>query len=289
MSAVPGVWSAALTPIDADLQPNAEKAVPYYRELLDRGCDGINVLGTTGEAMSFSADQRVRYMEALASSGLPMERMMAGTGAASLGDAARLTRAAIEFGFAAVLVMPPFFFREVSDDGIAVFFAALFDRVDPPARSVLLYNFPRMTGFALHADLIDRLAAQSNDRIFGMKDSSNDPQLQTDVTARNPGFAVFPGSESDLPAAKKRGVAGCISGSVALWPELARAVFESGDEAQARELTRRRAALGGVPLVAAMRYLTASLRGDPDWGRAMPPQQTLSPSERRRIDRAISP
>jgi 4-hydroxy-tetrahydrodipicolinate synthase len=288
MSAIRGIWAAALTPVTADFQPDAAKAIPYYRDLLENGCDGINVLGTTGEAMSLSVEQRVHYMRLLASSGLPMARMMAGTGAAALADAVELTRAALDCGFAAALIMPPFFYGEASDDGIAAFFDALFARAKLPRKSVLLYNFPRMSGVALHADLVDRLVEASGDRIFGMKDSSNDECLQSEIICRRPGFSIFPGSESDLAEAKRRGAAGCISGSVALWPRLAKNVFESGDEAQASELNRRRAALDGVPLVGAMRYLIAAQRGEPEWERTMPPQEPLSVEQRKSLDRALA-
>jgi len=245
--------------------------VPYYRELLDRGCDGINLLGTTGEAMSFSAEQRLGLMEALATGGFPMARAMVGTGASSLADAVRLTRAAFELGFAA-LIMPPFFYRDVTDDGIVAFFDALFARTAPPPQSVLLYNFPRMSGIEFHPALVDRLVTEFPQIIAGMKDSSNDPALQADVIARRPDFAVFPGSESDLVAAKARGAAGCISGSVALWPELARDVFTNDDAAKAAELTRRRAALDGLPFVPAVRARIARERNDPRWERIVPPQ-----------------
>jgi 4-hydroxy-tetrahydrodipicolinate synthase len=104
--------------------------------------------------------------------------------------------------------------------------------------------------------------------------------LQTEILAAHPHFAVFPGSERDLLAAKRRGDAGCISGSVALWPELAQAVFHDADEAQARELGRRRAALDDVPFIPAVRYLTARRREEPDWERAMPPQRALTAEER---------
>lgn len=280
-----GIWSAVLTPIGDDLSPDATRAVPYYRDLLQRGCDGINVLGTTGEAMSFSAAQREGFMEALSSNGLPMERVMAGTGAASLGDAVRLTRCAFDGNFAAALIMPPFFFRDVSDDGIIAFFEALFSRTNPPHKRVLLYNFPRMSGIAFHRALLDRLITEFPETIAGMKDSSNDADLQTEILARHPGFAIFPGSESDLLAAKARGVMGCISGSVALWPELAHEVFTNGEKEKADELTRKRAALDGVPFVPAVRYLTATARNDPAWDRAMPPQRPLTPQQRLLLQR----
>jgi 4-hydroxy-tetrahydrodipicolinate synthase len=284
-----GIWSAVLTPIDADLTPDASRAIPSYRELLEAGCDGINLLGTTGEAMSFSADQRAVFMEALASSGIPMERMMVGTGAASLRDTLRLTRLAFEFGFAAALVMPPFFFRDASDDGILAFFDALFARANPPKNSVLLYNFPRMSGITFRLGLVNRLLETFPEPIAGMKDSSNDAQLQSDVIARHPSLAIFPGSERDLLSAKRRGVAGCISGSVALWPQLARAVFMHDDSNQAEELRARRATLEGFAFIPAVRYLMAKQRGDSEWERPLPPLLPLTRNERRALDGALAP
>jgi 4-hydroxy-tetrahydrodipicolinate synthase len=267
-----GIYAAVITPVDEAFNPDAALAMPYYRELLERGCDGINLLGTTGEAMSLSADQRLALMQALAASGFPMERAMVGTGAAALADAARLTRAAFDLGFAAALIMPPFFYRDVTGDGIVAFFDALFARTSPPPQSILLYNFPRMSGIAFHPALVDRLVAEFPQTIAGLKDSSNDPALQAEVIARLPGFAVFPGSESDLLAAEARGIAGCISGSVALWPELARDVFADGDPAKAAELTRLRAALDGLPFIPAVRARIAGERRDPRWERLIPPQ-----------------
>ncbi|MBV8149641.1 MAG: dihydrodipicolinate synthase family protein, partial [Candidatus Eremiobacteraeota bacterium] len=125
MSNLCGPIAAAITPVTADLQPDAVKARAYYRELLDEGCAGLNVMGTSGEAMSFSTSQRVAFMTALAQADLPLSRMMVGTGSASLGDAVLLTRTALELGFAGVLVMPPFFYRGVSDKGLVAFFERL--------------------------------------------------------------------------------------------------------------------------------------------------------------------
>jgi 4-hydroxy-tetrahydrodipicolinate synthase len=280
-----GIWSAVLTPLDETFEPDPPTAIPYYRELLQRGCDGLNVLGTTGEAMSLSARQRARFMEALAASELPMNRMMVGTGAASLDDAVCLTRAAFDCGFSAVLVMPPFFYRNASDAGIAAYFDALFARTNPSPKRVLLYNFPRMSGITFRAELVDRLIAEFPEPLAGMKDSSNDAMLQAAVVARHPGFAVFPGSESDLLGALGRGVVGCISGSVALWPELAREVFRDRDPARARELSERRASLDDLPFIAAVRQAVARQCGDPSWERALPPltpQEQVSSGQRER-------
>jgi 4-hydroxy-tetrahydrodipicolinate synthase len=282
---IKGIWSAVLTPVDADLSPNSSRAIMYYRELLQHGCDGLNVLGTTGEAMSLSVGQRALFMAALASSDLPHARMIVGTGAASLADAVFLTRHAFDCGYAAALVMPPFFFRDAADDGILTFFDALVTRTHPPRNGVVLYNFPRMSGITFHPALVDRLLDEFPGTIVGMKDSSNDAHLQTEILARHPEFTVLPGTESDLLAAKRRGAAGCISGSVALWPQLAAEVFMSGDEERGRQLTRRRHALDGVPFIPAVRYLTAQMRNDPAWERALPPNRPLTPEAKRALAR----
>jgi len=278
-----GIWAAVLTPVDEALNPDPSLAVPYYRDLLGSGCDGLNLLGTTGEAMSFSAAQRIRFVEAIASSGLPRTQLMAGSGAASLADAALLTRAVVDCGLRAALVMPPFFFREAGDDGILRFYDDLITRTNAPPGCILLYNFPRMSGIAFTVALVDRLITAFGDVVAGMKDSSNDAQLQAAVLERHPHLSVFPGSESELLAAKQRGAAGCISGSVSLWPRLAREVYDGGDAGKAEELRRKRAHLDGFPFVAAMRYLTAEERSEAGWLRPMPPQLALSEGERQAL------
>lgn len=283
-----GIWAAVVTPIDRSYSPDAARAVAYYRALLRRGCDGINLLGTTGEAMSFSRDQRRRFMEAVAQRGLPMERVMAGTGAASLQDAVALTRCAFSNRFAAALVMPPFFFRDATDDGIVAFFDALFAQTNPPPNSVLLYNFPRMSGITFRPDLVDRLLDEFPGIVTGMKDSSNDARLQSEVLARHPDFAILPGSERDLIAAKRRGACGCISGSVALWPELAQRVWSAGDAEASERLDAARKMLDAFPFNPAVRALIARSQRDAAWQSPMPPLRPVSGEERAELERAAT-
>jgi 4-hydroxy-tetrahydrodipicolinate synthase len=282
-----GIWAAVLTPFDSQLRPDAAKAIAYYRELLDRGCDGVNVLGTTGEAMSFGLAARIAFMEALAAGGLPLERAMVGTGAAGLDDAAALTSAAIGLGFAAALVMPPFFFRDAGDDGILRFYDVLFSRVASPTGRVVLYNFPAMSGIAFRAALVDRLLVEFPGRIVGVKDSSNDRALQHQIVAQHPELVVLPGSEAYLLEALAYGAAGCISGSVALWPELAQSVYRRRSPADARHLADLRASLDGLPFIPAVRYCAARLRGDESWSDPMPPLDSLSKAQRSETDRVV--
>ncbi len=269
-----GVCAAVITPLDGDLRPDAQAAIAYYGELLNSGCDSLNVLGTTGEASSISADERVAFMEAIAGSGLPRERMMVGTGASALRDCIRLTSTAHRLGFGGALVMPPYFFRGITDDGIMQFFEQLFEAAHPPQHGILLYNFPAMSGVTFHPGLVDRLIANYPGVIGGIKDSSNDAALQAQIFAQHPDLLVYPSSEAFLSDARERGYAGCISGTVALWPELAARVWK-GDLSAQRELTQRRESIARVPLIAGVRYLRAKQTGKGDWERCLPPLTPL--------------
>ncbi len=192
----------------------------------------------------------------------------------------------MDLGFGAALVMPPFFFRGVRDDGVLQFFDRLFKDVDPRERSILLYNFPAMSGIAFHPDAVDGLVARFPGIIAGIKDSSNDAALQREVFARHPDLLVYPSSESFLSNARERGFAGCISGTVALWPELAARVWH-GDAAAQAELTLRRESFSGLPLIAAVRWVLAQRTGIADWERCMPPLTPLEEPERARLERPL--
>jgi len=281
-----GVWSAVLTPLDPQLRPDPRKAIDYYNWLLHEGIDGLNVLGTNGEAPSFGTGQRIRYMEAIAQGDLPRNRIMTGTGSTSLEDTIRLTQTALDCGFSAALVMPPFFFRDAGDDGIVAFFGALLARLDDTGRRIMLYNFPAASGITFHAALVDRLVAEFPNVICGMKDSSNDAQLQRDVLARHPEMAVFPSSEEFLVDARQSGAAGCISGSVALWPQLSQRVWKTGEGAE--RLAQLRASIAGPKMLVRVRYLTAKMRNDDAWERPMPPLMPLTVEEKGALEAAVS-
>src|SRR5919198_1684189 len=167
-----GVIAAIATAVDEQAVPDARRSVELARYLLDNGCDGLNVLGTTGEATSFSLAQRKAVMSAYAQARLPMERLMVGTGAAALGDALALTRHAAELGFAGALVLPPFYYKGVPDDGLFDFIAALVAGTADQPIPIYLYHFPANSGIAWPVALIKRLCDAFGNRIVGLKDSS---------------------------------------------------------------------------------------------------------------------
>jgi hypothetical protein len=200
------VIAAALTPVGPDFAPDLSRVVAHCGRLLRDGCDGINLLGTTGEAVSFSVAQRLAVMEAIAASGLPPARFMVGTGAAALADAVTLTAAATRLGFAGALVLPPFYYKDVGDDGLYAHFATLIERVAAPALKLYLYHFPALSGVPFSRGAIGRLVAAYPTTIAGLKDSSGDLAYAQAVVTEFPELAVFPSTEAILLDARRRGL-----------------------------------------------------------------------------------
>lgn len=218
--------------------------------------------------MSIAVGDRLSFMKAVASA-LPHERLIVGTGASALHDAVSLTAAAFELGFNAALVIPPFYYRDATDAGIVRFFQELFAAARPPSGGVVLYNFPRMSGMTFHATLVAELMHRFPETIAGMKDSSSDAELERAVHTTFPQLDILPGSEEQLLQTRRDGLAGCISGSVCLWPELAARAWTGDDEA-ATEVAGLR---GGLqrPIIATVRARVAAEQHDEAWLRSVPP------------------
>ena len=210
MSRPGGVIAAIPTPVSG-LEPDLDRFVALAQQLLATGCDGLNVLGTTGEATSFSLEQRLRVMEATAQAGLPMGRLMVGTGAAAVGDAVTLTGQAAALGFGGALVLPPFYYKNIPADGIVRYIDAIVAATKESALPIYLYNFPAQSGVAYDIALIKRLIDGFGSRIAGLKDSSGDLAYAREAAAIAPGFDVFPSTEAALGEARDGPFAGCIS------------------------------------------------------------------------------
>lgn len=273
MSVSRGICAAVVTPLSAQHEPDAATAFGYYTQLLEEGCDALNILGTTGEAMSLSVAQRSAFTEALVARGLPAARAMVGTGASALQDAVALTRGALDAGFGGALVMPPFFYRIAGEEGTLRFFDALFEAVDPPPRSVYLYHFPQMSGMPFGLPLVERLVQRYPGIVAGLKDSANDLEYETALARRFPELDVFPSSESHVLFARTHGLGGCISGTVALWSARAQRLWSQPepDEALQAELHALRSGVAAENLIAAVRARLASDRADDMWRRTAPP------------------
>ena len=275
-----GVIAAITTAIDQTGEPDSARSTAFARFLLDNGCDGLNVLGTTGEATSFSMDQRKRVMSAYAASGLPLDRMMVGTGAAALADAIALTKQAAELGFAGALVLPPFYYKGVPDDGLVAYIEAIVNATAARPIPIYLYHFPAQSGLPWHVALIRRLLGEFGDRIVGLKDSSGDMAFAAEAAAVSPRFKVFPSTEAALPQARSGPFAGCISATANLNADLCARAYRSGDAAALAEAVAIRKLFDGKALVSGVKALVAHIHGDPQWARTSPPLAAFPAGDR---------
>ena len=192
-----GVIAAIATAVDAAGEPDSARSTALARHLLANGCDGLNVLGTTGEATSFTAAQRMKVMTAYRAAALPLERMMVGTGAAALDDAIALTRHAAELGFAGALVLPPFYYKGVPDDGLFAYIEAIVMATAEQPIPIYLYHFPSQSGLPWHVALLRRLTAAFGPRLVGLRIPRRSAHAREAATVA-PGFRVFPSSEAAL-------------------------------------------------------------------------------------------
>lgn len=275
-----GVIAAIATPIDESGAPDRTRAVKLARYLLDNGCDGLNVLGTTGEATSFSLAERKLVMDAYKADGLPLNRLMVGTGAAAVSDAVALTRHAAELGFAGALVLPPFYYKGVPDDGLVAYIDMLVQATAAKPIPIYLYHFPSMSGLPWHIALIKRLLTAFPTRIVGMKDSSGDMAYARAATAIAPGFAVFPSTEACLIEAKRGAFAGCISATANLNADLCACAWRAGDSAALDGAVTIRKLFDGKPLVSGVKALLAHIHSDPALAWVKPPLTVLSAADR---------
>src|SRR5580692_3499113 len=210
-SSLAGVIAAIATATDAAGEPDYARSVALARFLLDHGCDGLNVLGTTGEATSYGLAQRQAVMNAYRAAGLPLDRMMVGTGATATADAVALTRHAAELGFGGALVLPPFYYKGVPDDGLVAYVGAIVNATSAKPIPIYLYHYPALSGLPWHVALIRRLLDAYGERIVGLKDSSGDMDFARAAAAIDPRFKVFPSTEAVLAEARSGVFAGCIS------------------------------------------------------------------------------
>ena len=274
-----GVIAAVATAVDGNGEPDSARSAGLARFLLANGCDGLNVLGTTGEATSFSLEQRKRVMSAYAASGLPIDRMMVGTGAAALADAITLTRHAAELGFGGALVLPPFYYKGVHDDGLVAYIEAIVTATAAQPIPLYLYHYPAQSGLHWHVALIRRLLGSFGERIVGLKDSSGDMDFARAAAGVDPKFKVFPSTEAALPQARSGPFAGCISATANLNPDLCARAYRSGDAAALAEAVTIRKLFDGKPLVPGVKALLAHIHGDPQWARVAPPLSAFPASD----------
>jgi 4-hydroxy-tetrahydrodipicolinate synthase len=273
-----GVIAAVPTPFSASREIDADAFVEHCRWCLDNGCDALNVLGTTGEANSLSFTQRSLVME-IAASSLDAGRLMVGTGTPDLATTVALTRRASELRYAAALVLPPFYYKPVPEDGIFAWFGRLVGQTQARPIDLYLYNFPQLTGIEFSPALAARLQSAFPDRIRGAKDSSGNLDYARQLAAI-PGFAVFPSNEVSLADAGRDNYAGCISATVNIDPASSAALWKNqSDKALEENVRSLRQGVAAYPLVAAVKHLVGRRTGNPVWNNVAAPNMAIGDAD----------
>ena len=269
---VHGLWCAMLTPLDRDGGVDHARFARHAHWLLAQGVDGVAPFGTTGEGQSFSTAERTDGHRCAARGGhRPRDRIVAATGAAALTDTIALTRHGVQSGCAGCLVLPPFFFKDVSDDGLYAWYARLIEAVADPRLRVFLYHIPQVSGTPLSVDLVARLAAAFPGIIAGVKDSAGDWAHTSALLARVPQLAILVGHEPHLPRLLRAGGAGTICGVANVYPGArprADVARRDGRRRSAdRHLHRHRLPAAFLP---AFKSIVAARTGDPGMARGAP-------------------
>ena len=281
METMRGVLSPVITPFCADLSVDVPVLAAQCRWLLDADV-GLAVFGTNSEGNSISVGERAEVIAGLIAAGIPPARMMPGTGACALDDAVALTRSAVKAGAGGVLVLPPFYYKGVSDDGLFAFFSELIERVGDTALRLYLYHIPPVAQVPLSLALIERLLDRYGAVVAGIKDSGG----QWDHTAAlierfaARGFAVFAGSETFLLQTLRAGGVGCISATANVNPAAIAGLYAHRDDSNAHQrqesLDQVRKVFAALPMIAAMKAAMAEATGLPGWRRLRPPLVGLS-------------
>jgi 4-hydroxy-tetrahydrodipicolinate synthase len=278
---ITGVLAPVVTPFKSDLSPDAERLTGHCRWLLANDV-GLAVFGTNSEANSLAADEKIELLDTLVSYGIDPTRMMPGTGCCALTDSVRLTAHATKLGCSGVLMLPPFYYKGVSDEGLFRNFAEIIERVGDPGLQIYLYNIPPVSQIPITVALIERLLKAYPGTIAGAKDSSGDwtnTRAYLDNFAAQ-GFDVFPGAETFLLQGMRNGAVGCISATANVNPAaIARlfATWESADaDAQQARLDVIRGIFARYPMIPALKGAISHYGRDASWGKVRPPLVELT-------------
>lgn len=278
-----GVLSPVVTPFKADLSPDADKLVRQCRWLLSQDC-GLAVFGTNSEANSLTVEEKLDLLDTLVDAGIDAARMMPGTGACAFPDAVRLTGRAVARGCSGVLMLPPFYYKGVADEGLFRYYSEVIQRVGESRLRIYLYHFPQLSGVPITLTLIERLLREYPDVVVGIKDSSGDWDNMRAMLTRFPGFAMFSGTEAVLLKNMQNGGAGCISATANINPaaiaDLA-AKWQAPDAQDKQdELNVLRTTIQALPLIPSLKAVIAHYSGDPSWERIRPPLVELNAEEK---------
>jgi 4-hydroxy-tetrahydrodipicolinate synthase len=287
LQALRGVLVPVLTPFQSDLSPDRAAFVRHCRWLLDQGADALAVFGTTSEANSLGVGERIELLEHLIGQGIAPERLLPGTGTCALTDTVALTAHAVRMGCAGVLMLPPFYYKAVDDEGLFASYAEVIERVGSQALAVYLYHIPPVAQVPISLELIGRLLAAYGGVVIGLKDSSGSWAHTESVLRAYPSLATFCGSEAFLLETLRHGGAGSITATANVNPAGIRSLVEgwrgADADAQQARITAVRKAIEAHPMIPALKTIAADFYGEPGWRKVRPPLNSLGETQARSL------
>ena len=278
-----GLFSPVVTPFKADYSPDADRLVAHGKWLLSQNC-GLALFGTNSEANSLGLAEKMKLLDHAVAAGLPAGRMMPGTGCCSLPETVEITRHAVKLGAGGVLMLPPFYYKGVSDEGLYRHFSEVVQRVGDAKLRVYLYHIPPVAQVAITLPLIERLIKDYPDQIVGIKDSSGEWSNTKAMLHTFPGFRVFCGSEGFLLRTMQNGGAGCISATANINPGPIHTLWARWQSAEADKLQADvdtvRAVIAKFPMIPALKATVERFAEDDTWSRVRPPLVELDKAQK---------
>jgi 4-hydroxy-tetrahydrodipicolinate synthase len=275
-----GVLAPVVTPFKADLSPDDKRFIAHCKWLLSQEC-GLAPFGTTSEANSLSVEERSTLLDALVTAGVDTSRMMPGTGCCSITETVKLTSQAVKHGCAGVLMLPPFYYKSVTEEGLYRYFSEVVQRVGDTRLRIYLYHIPPVAVVGITTGLVERLRKSYPNAIAGMKDSSGDWNNTKTFLDAFKGFDVFVGSESFLLAAMRNGGVGTISATANVNPAAIHKLYaewtnSDADDQQAKLNVMRDLFGRKYPMISALKQAIALYANDPAWAKVRPPLVELT-------------
>ena len=291
-SSLPGIWPALLTSLDAALNIDHAKFAAHARALIAAGCGGVTPFGTTGEGPSFGLDERRAAIDTLVTGGVPGAQILVSTSCAALPETLALTKHALSVGAWGCLMLPPFFLKGVSDEGIVDSYRYVIDGAADPRLRIMLYHIPQVAGVGLSHAVIAELNRLYPDTIVGIKDSQCDRAHSVALAeAFMSTVTVHVGNEPDLPELGRLGSTGAVSGLANFMPRLVQRLVSQFDApGAAQDLARVKALLailGSYALIPALKGIMTLLSSDKAWLRVRPPLVAMTPAQYAMLERQV--
>ena len=278
-----GALAPVLTPVTTDYRPDAGRLLEHCRWLLSQDC-GLAVFGTNSEGTSLGVEEKIELLDYLIEHEIPPQRMMPGSGFPALRDTIRLSRHAAKLGCGGVLMLPPYYYKDVGDDGLFRYVSEVIEGVGDERLRIYLYHIPPISQVGYSLDLIERLLAAYPEAVAGIKDSSGDWENTRAMLERFPGWGIFSGNELRAKDTMELGGAGVISATCNINPgriaTLCRKWNEAGSDARQEEVNALRKLVQSYPMIPALKTIVAHFRDDPEWRRLIPPLMELDSDQR---------